>query len=218
MSWADVPNGSLEIARAIMEAVRAKDPGTHDHCVRVSRGSRLLAKAAGLSEVEQMNVEFVGLFHDIGKIGVPDHILFKPGKLTPEEMEIMKEHPRMSARILEPLAHLEFFRRLIPGVLHHHERYDGAGYPEGLKGEEIPLPARIVLIADTFDAMTADRAYRKGLPAEVAYKELRDHAGRQFDPHLVKIYLEAKPMWNEKDEAIFREMNELVLKNGRSVA
>lgn len=218
MSWADVPDGSLEIARAIMEAVRAKDPETHDHCVRVSRGSRLLARAAGLSLSEQTMIEFVGLFHDIGKIGVPDHILFKPGKLTPEEMEIMKEHPRMSAQILEPLAHMEFFRRLIPGVLHHHERYDGAGYPIGIKGDEIPLPARIVLIADTFDAMTADRAYRKGLPAEVAFKELRDHAGTQFDPHLVKIYLEAKPKWNEREDAVFREMNELVLKSNRSVA
>ncbi len=218
MSWTDVPEGALEIARTIMAAVRARDRETHDHCVRVSRGARHLAKAAGLSDFEQMVVEFVGLFHDIGKIGVPDHILLKPGKLTPEEMEIMKEHPRLSARILEPLAHIEFFGRLIPGVLHHHERYDGAGYPEGVKGDAIPLPARIVLIADTFDAMTADRAYRKGLPAEVAYKELRDFAGSQFDPHLVKIYLEAKPKWNERDEAVFRDMNELVLKGNRTAA
>lgn len=197
-----------------MEAVRAKDPETHDHCVRVSRGSRLLAKAAGLSDRDQMIVEFVGLFHDIGKVGVPDYILFKPGKLTEAEMDIMKEHPRLSAKILEPLAHIGFFGQLIPGVLHHHERYDGAGYPEGLKAEEIPLPARIVLVADTFDAMTADRAYRKGLPAEVAYKELQTHAGRQFDPHLVKVYLEAHPKWGPKEEAVFRDMNELVLKAG----
>ena len=160
-----------------MEMVRVKDHATYEHCIRVSRGARLLARAAGLNELEQKTVEFAGLFHDIGKIGIPDSILNKPSRLTPDEMDIMKDHPEMSVQILEPLAHLDFYFRLIPGVRHHHEWYDGRGYPRGVKGDQIPLAARLVLIADTFDAITADRAYRKGRPAEAAYSELYDWAG-----------------------------------------
>ena len=212
MSWTDIPTWSLAVANSIMEAVRAKDEETYLHCVRVSRGSRLLAKAAGLNELDQKIAEFAGLFHDIGKIGVPDAILFKPAKLTPEEFKVMMDHPEKSVQILEPLAHLDFFHRLIPGVRHHHERYDGMGYPVGVKGDKIPLASRIVLVADTYDAMTADRAYRKGRPAEVAYKELLDYAGRQFDPHLVKVFLEAHPTWGPQDQKIFADMNHTVLK------
>jgi putative nucleotidyltransferase with HDIG domain len=212
MSWTDIPSWSLDASKSIMEAVRMKDAETFYHCVRVSRGSRLLAKAAGLNELDQKIAEFAGLFHDIGKIGIPDSILNKPARLTPEEMDVMKDHPEMSVQILEPLAHLDFFYRLLPGVRHHHEWYDGRGYPHGVKGDQIPLSARLVLIADTFDAITADRVYRKGRPPEAAYKELFDWAGTQFDPYLVKIYLEAQPTWSAKDNEIFKDMNHLVLK------
>lgn len=212
MAWTDIPTWSLDVAKTIMETVRVKDPATYEHCIRVSRGSRLLARAAGLDEHDQKIVEFAGLFHDIGKIGVPDDILLKPAKLTEEEFAVMKSHPEKSVQILMPLAHIEFYKRLLPGVLHHHERYDGRGYPANIEGDAIPLASRMILVADTYDAMTADRAYRRGLAPEVAYKELADFAGRQFDPHLVKIFLEAHPRWKDGDYKIFEEMNNEVLK------
>lgn len=195
-----------------MLTVRAKDPATHDHCVRVSKGSRILARAAGLDEYQQRLCEFAGLFHDIGKIGVPDNILNKPGKLTDQEFDVMKSHPEVSVQILEPLAKVAFYQNLIPGVLHHHERFDGKGYPDGVMGENIPLEARVILVADTYDAMTSTRAYRKGLPPEVAYKELKEFAGRQFDPKLVDVFLSVHPRWSEKDNKIFEEMKNTVLK------
>jgi putative nucleotidyltransferase with HDIG domain len=195
-----------------METVRMKDEATYLHCIRVSRGSRLLAKAAGLNEFEQKIVEFAGLFHDIGKVGIPDSVLNKPAKLTEDEYKIMQSHPDLSVQILQPLSQIRFFQMIIPGVKHHHERYDGKGYPVGVFGEEIPLASRMILVADTYDAMTADRVYRKGLSKEVAYKELQDFAGRQFDPRLVKIFLEAHPTWKEPDQKIFEEMNETVLR------
>jgi putative nucleotidyltransferase with HDIG domain len=196
-----------------MEAVRMRDADTYSHCIRVSGGSRLLAKAAGLNEVDQKLAEFAGLFHDIGKIGIPDKILNKPTKLTEAEMAVMKNHPELSVKILEPLAHLDFYKQLIPGVRFHHEWFDGRGYPHGVIGENIPLAARIVLIADTFDAMTITRPYRKGRPAEVAYKELDAFAGRQFDPQLVKIYLQAHPTWSKQESLVLQEMHQTVLKS-----
>lgn len=195
-----------------MESVKAKDLATYEHCIRVSRNARLLARAAGLDEMDQKVIEFAGLFHDIGKIGVPDDILLKPAKLTEHEFSVMKTHPEKSVQILTPLSGIEFYKRLIPGVLHHHERFDGKGYPHCIKGEEIPLEARLILVVDTFDAMTATRAYRKGLPAEVADKELLDFAGRQFDPQLVKIFVEARQTWTEADMKLFAEMDNDVLK------
>ena len=208
----EIPAWALDVVRAIMETVKVKDELTYSHCIRVSRGARLLAKAAGLSENDQRIVEFAGLFHDIGKIGVPDAILNKPDRLTPEEYEIMKQHPEMSAQILKPLLGIEFFRELIPGVLHHHERFEGGGYPQSVMGEKIPLEARIILVADTYDAMTENRTYRKGLPTERVYQELKTHSGRQFDPRLVAIFLAAHPTWGPQDYRIFEETNQTVLK------
>jgi HD-GYP domain-containing protein (c-di-GMP phosphodiesterase class II) len=213
LSRNDIPAWALTATQSIMEMVKVKDEATYDHCIRVSRSSRLLAKAAGLSEMDQKIVEFSGLFHDVGKVGIPDGILLKPAKLTEEEFKIMQTHPHKSVQIIQPLAdEVDFFRRIVPGVLHHHERFDGRGYPEGVMGEEIPLAARLILIADTFDAMTATRAYRAGLPKEVAYKELKDFAGRQFDPRLVAIFLRAQPTWSVRDMVVFEEMNHTVLK------
>lgn len=175
--------------------------------------AKLLARAAGLNEFDTRIVEYAGLFHDIGKVGVPDGILLKPAKLTDEEYEIMKSHPVLSVKILEPVSHLEFFAKTIPGVRFHHERFDGRGYPEGVKGEDIPLESRIILVVDTFDAMTWSRPYRKGLPYEVAYKELQDFAGRQFDPKLVEIFNAAHPHWKMRDLKTFSEVNNSVLAN-----
>jgi putative nucleotidyltransferase with HDIG domain len=210
---ADIPEWAVAIASKLMAQTRQRDYETYMHCVRVSRSSRLLAQAAGMNELDQKIIEFAGLFHDIGKVHVPLEILNKPAKLTAEEFDVMKEHPELSVEMLEPLKGLEFFRRLIPGVLHHHERFDGAGYPAKMEGEDIPLIARMILVVDTYDAMTADRAYRKGLPMERAYAELKEFAGRQFDPQMVKIFLDAHPFWIRRDEAkIFDEMNGTVLK------
>ncbi len=207
----DLPNWSIEIAQSIMATVKTKDIETFEHCVRVSRMSRLLSDAAGLSATDSRVVEYAGLFHDIGKVGVPDSILMKPAKLTDHEYEVMKSHPVLSVEILKPISHVEFFSQTLPGVRHHHERYDGRGYPDGLMGEKIPLASRIILVVDTFDAMTWSRPYRKGLPWEVAYKELLEFSGRQFDPKLVEVFLKAHPLWNPRDQAIFSEVNNGVL-------
>jgi putative nucleotidyltransferase with HDIG domain len=207
----DIPSWALAAAQAIMQTVLIKDVETFQHCVRVGHNSRLLAQAAGLNEYEQRLAEFAGLFHDIGKIGVPESILNKPSKLNDQEYEIMKSHPEMSVQILEPLKSLPFFAELIPGILHHHERIDGRGYPFKKNGDDIPLEARIILIADTFDAMTADRVYRKGLPIERAQKELIDFSGTQFDAQLVSVFNQALPFWKKLSERRSEAPNGLAL-------
>ena len=207
----DIPAWSIEIAQSIMLKVKEKDSETFDHCVRVSRMSRLLAEAAGLPEEDCRVIEYAGLFHDIGKVGVPDEILMKPAKLTDSEYEIMKSHPVLSVEILKPISHVEFFAKTLPGVRHHHERYDGRGYPDGLMGEKIPLASRVILVVDTFDAMTWSRPYRKGLPAAVAYKELKEFAGRQFDPRMVEIFLKVHPNWNIGNDSLFTEVGSTIL-------
>ena len=199
MAWNDIPDWALAKTQEIMAKVLEKDPETYWHCVRVGRGAKLLAEAAGLNEYECKVIETSGLFHDVGKVGVPSEILLKPAKLTEEEYKVMMSHPGMSVELIKPLFHLQFFKDMEAGVLHHHERIDGKGYPFQLEGDEIPLSARIILIVDTFDAMTVDRAYRKGLTPEVAFQELQTFAGRQFDAQLVKLFVEAKPFWAKRE-------------------
>lgn len=202
----DLPEWAIQVAEALLKTVKERDPYTYGHCRRVSRNGRLFAKAAGLSEKEQRIVEYACLFHDLGKLGIPDAILLKPGRLTPKEEQIMRSHPVRSAEIIQPLSHtLELFKKTLPGILHHHERIDGAGYPNGLVGDKIPLAARLMVIVDTFDAMTTTRPYRKGLPFEVAYKELVTFSGRQFDAQLVKIFLKAHPQWGDFEAEITEE-------------
>ncbi len=205
LAWSEVPEWAQSVARTLLQALRERDPYTYGHCRRVARQARLLARAAGLNEYQQQVVEFSSLFHDLGKMGIPDSILLKPGRLTPEEEDIMRGHPVKSAEIVQPLANIGFFKDLIPGIRHHHERVDGRGYPDNLTGDAIPLTARLILISDTFDAMTTTRPYRKGLPFEVAYKELQTFAGRQFDPKLVEVFLQAHPTWGQLEEEITEE-------------
>jgi HD-GYP domain-containing protein (c-di-GMP phosphodiesterase class II) len=201
----DVPDWAQYVSKTLMQAMRERDPYTYGHCRRVSRTARLLAEAAGLSETEQQIIEYSSMFHDLGKLGIPDTILLKPGRLTPEEEAVMRSHPLKSAEVIEPLQSVPFFRATLPGIRHHHERIDGGGYPYGISGDQIPLTARIILIADTFDAMTTTRPYRKGLAFEIAYKELQTFAGRQFDPQLVKVFLQAHPKWDAHEEEITEE-------------
>jgi HD-GYP domain-containing protein (c-di-GMP phosphodiesterase class II) len=145
------------------------------------------------------------MFHDLGKVGIPDAILLKAGKLTAAEEAVMRAHPIMSEKIVAPLASIPFFRATLPGIRHHHERMDGEGYPDRIRGSQIPLIARVILIADTYDAMTTNRPYRNGMSDEIAYKELKTFAGRQFDSQLVKIFCQSHPHWAKLEDDITAE-------------
>lgn len=168
---------------ALSQAIDAKDGFTRGHADRVSRIAGALAREMGISEKQIEQIELAGLLHDIGKIGVEDRILMKPARLDDEERELMKRHTVYGASILEPSTAL---RPLVPIVLHHHENYDGSGYPEGLKGEEIPLGSRILIVADAYEAMTSDRVYRKAIGHERAMEQLSKYKGIQFDPRVVR--------------------------------
>ena len=184
--FADVHGLMMGLLHSLTSAVDAKDAYTCGHSERVALLSRHLAKNIKLLDAEVERIYMAGLLHDVGKIGVPEAVLQKPGKLTPEEFDQMKKHPEIGARIL---ADIKQIRDIIPGVLHHHERYDGKGYPAGLAGEAIPLMGRILCLADCFDAMTSNRTYRKALPLEVALTEIRRCSGTQFDPGLAEAFL-----------------------------
>ncbi|MDD4066849.1 MAG: HD-GYP domain-containing protein [Clostridia bacterium] len=181
---ADAYMGTVEALRI---AVDAKDTYTKGHSDRVAFYSKLIAKEIGISEEEQERIYIGGLFHDIGKIGVPDAILQKQDKLTDDEYSEIKNHTLIGAQIINAAT---IFEDIIPIVKYHHERFDGKGYPGKLIGEEIPLYARIVTIADAFDAMTSDRQYRKGLLIDVAKDELIKNAGTQFDGNLARKFVE----------------------------
>ena len=171
---------------ALLAAVEARDGYTGDHSRAVVDHAVAVARALGLPEREVVEVEHVALLHDVGKIGIPDAILHKPASLTDEEWSVMREHPTIGARVVSCLPGLE---RLVPGIRAEHERWDGAGYPDGLRGEQIPLASRIVFACDAYHAMTSDRPYRKALPTEVAIEELRSQSGRQFCPRVVDALL-----------------------------
>lgn len=198
----EVPFWAAALANSLLEALKERDPYTYGHSRRVARNARLLAKASGLNYLEQKIIEYASIFHDLGKISIPDSILNKPGRLDPKEEEVMRSHPVKSVEIVKPLTEIPFFKSTIAGIQSHHERVDGRGYPDGIPGDQIPLPARIIVIADTFDAMTTTRPYRRGLPFEVAYNELKLFSGRQFDEQLVKVFLQAHPKWQQHDEEI----------------
>lgn len=167
-------------------ALEESDQYTRGHSERVSLYSRMIAEAMELTPAEIETVVLAARVHDIGKIGIPTDMLNKPGRLTKDEVEVFREHPEKGRRILMPVP---FLRELVEGAYTHHESWDGSGYPRGLKEEEIPRLGRIVSIADAFDAMTSDRAYRKALPHEAAVAELERCAGTQFDPHIVDVFL-----------------------------
>lgn len=199
-SWGNIPDWAYEAAKSLMASLNAVDPMTYQHCVRVGEMSRKLARDAGLNEYEQKLSEFAGLFHDIGKIGISQDIISKPGKLDPKELDIMRSHPVISEDIIRPLAAAApFFHQIMPAVRGHHERMDGDGYPDKIAGEKIPLLARVILVVDTYDAMSQTRAYRKGLPDEIVYAEIKRCAGTQFDPQLVRIFLQAHATWKTQE-------------------
>ncbi len=189
MLFEDVHGLMMGLLHSLTSAVDAKDSYTCGHSERVALLSRHLAQEIHLGEHQVEQIYMAGLLHDVGKIGVPESVLQKAGRLTVEEFEQMKKHVRIGAGILSDVKQV---KALIPGVLHHHERYDGKGYPDGLSGEGIPLMGRIICLADCFDAMTSSRTYRRALPLEVALCEIRRCSGTQFDPFLAESFLRTR--------------------------
>ena len=175
------------VIQTIAEAIDAKDTYTNGHSGRVADYSREIAKRYGYSEQKQKDIYMMGLLHDVGKIGVPDAVINKPAKLNDEEYELIKNHPVMGARILKNIKEMP---SLATGARWHHERYDGKGYPDGLSGSEIPEEARIIAVADAYDAMSSRRSYREPLPQGVVREEIMKGKGTQFDPEFAQIMLE----------------------------
>ncbi len=182
----EIQKMTFQAITVIANTIDAKDEYTKGHSQRVSEYSYALAKELGLEEKEAQNIRNIALLHDIGKIGVPDSVLNKPGKLTDSEYEIMKQHPIVGADILKDI-------KMIPGLdigaKYHHERYDGKGYPSGLKGEDIPFIARIICVADAYDAMSSNRVYRKRFSEEKILEELERSRGTQFDPQIAEAFI-----------------------------
>ncbi len=177
----------LESVETLRYTVEAKDPYTRGHSDRVSAYSVLIGKKLGLSDADIEKLRIGGLFHDIGKIGISDNILLKEGKLTDDEYAKIKEHPLIGVKILQ---NARLFQDFLDIVKHHHERFDGKGYPDNLQGENIPYLARITAVADTFDAMTSKRSYRNALPLEVVRNEMETCSGTQFDPNIINVFLQ----------------------------
>ncbi|MBE6908582.1 MAG: response regulator [Ruminococcaceae bacterium] len=178
---------SLHVVQTLAEAIDAKDTYTNGHSGRVATYSREIARRAGFSEKRQSDIYMMGLLHDVGKIGVPDAVINKPASLSDEEWELVKNHPVMGARILKNIKEMP---ELTIGARWHHEKYDGSGYPDGLSGTDIPEEARIIAIADAYDAMTSRRSYRDVLPQGVVCEELEKGKGKQFDPDFARIMLD----------------------------
>ncbi|MCR4780634.1 MAG: response regulator [Ruminiclostridium sp.] len=189
----------LHVVKSLADAIDAKDTYTNGHSGRVAEYSREIAMRAGYTEQAQDNIYMIGLLHDVGKIGVPDAVINKPARLTDEEFELIKTHPVKGARILENIKEMP---KLSVGARWHHERYGGGGYPDGLSGEDIPEEARIIAVADAYDAMTSRRSYRDVLPQEKVRAEIEKGRGTQFDPRFADIML------NMIDEDVGYDMKE----------
>lgn len=198
----------MESIQTLRYTVEAKDTYTRGHSDRVSEYSVLIGEALGLPEDDIKKLKLGGLFHDIGKIGVPDSILQKEGKLSDDEYSEIKNHPSIGAHILSTAS---IFQDILPIVKHHHERYDGKGYPSQLAGENIPYLARITAVADTFDAMTTKRSYRDSLPLDYVISEFERCKGTQFDPKIADVFLDILKNHYDKLKAIQEKYKEAVL-------
>ncbi|HEX8616614.1 MAG TPA: HD domain-containing phosphohydrolase, partial [Thermoanaerobaculia bacterium] len=178
----------LNAVRMLAAAIDAKDPYTRGHSERVARYSIGIGKNLSLPEAEMRNLRVSALLHDVGKIGIDDRILRKPGALSEDEFEVMKQHPAKGAAIMSGVAQLI---DIVPGMKYHHEKWSGGGYPDGLEGEQIPMQARIVAIADTFDAMTTNRPYQKAMELNYVVEKIKSFAGSRFDPRVVEAFVTA---------------------------
>ncbi|MBW1645077.1 MAG: response regulator [Deltaproteobacteria bacterium] len=183
---AELNNSVIQSVGALIMAIEEKDVYTRGHSHRVALYSSLLARTMNLTQDEKKDLEYAALLHDVGKIGISEYILNKPGKLDNVEYEIIKSHPSKGVKILEPMS---FLQHLLPTIEAHHERFDGRGYPNGLAGEQIPPLARIIAVCDSYDAMTSERSYRQPLAREAALTEIKKCAGSQFDPEVVKAFV-----------------------------
>ncbi len=204
--YEDLEMSYFSTVKALARAIEVKDPYTYGHSEKVTEYSIAIAGQMELSEWELRNIKYAAALHDIGKIGIARKVLNKPGALSEEEFLHVKTHPQLGDSIIEPVTFLQGPRLII---LHHHERYDGKGYPDGLRGDEIPLGARILSVADSYEAMMSDRPYRKALPISEAIKELDINAGTQFDPVVVKAFLEVlrRGEFPEKQEPADEDMS-----------
>jgi HD-GYP domain-containing protein (c-di-GMP phosphodiesterase class II) len=183
--YRDLERFVMNMVKSLVNAIEAKDIYTRGHSERVNRYSLLMADRLGLDEEQKECLNWASILHDIGKIGIPEAILNKPASLNEEEFRIIQEHSKKGSDILEPLEQLS---DSLPAILHHHERYDGEGYSDGLKGKDIPLLARIISIADTYDAINSNRAYRIRKSPSEALDILEQAAGSQLDPQLVEVF------------------------------
>ncbi len=188
-AYGDLKKAYLDSVKVLAEAIDAKDPYTRGHSDRVRRMSLRIAVSLGFTEERMEILEYGALLHDIGKIGIKDEILRKPGPLSPEEYRMIQEHPLIGAKIVEGI---DFFKDKIAMIRNHHEHFDGKGYPDGLAGEAIPLEARLIAVPDAFDAMASSRPHRGSMPTEHILVEMEKHKGKQFDPRILKIFLQEK--------------------------
>jgi len=204
----------LNMTLALADAIEQRDQYTGEHVLRVVRYSVMIGGALGLAKAEGDALRLSAILHDIGKIGVADSILRKPGRLSEEEFSTIRGHPTIGGRILDHMG--QQLADVIPGVRHHHERIDGHGYPDGLHGDQIPQSARIIAVADAFDAMTTDRPYRPGLPVEAALQEIRINLDAQFDRDIGDAFLAAYgarpagPAAKEEIESVQQELRKLI--------
>lgn len=193
---------AMETVRALANAIDAKDNYTRGHSERVGWLAKFLGRALGLSQSDLQILEWAGLLHDVGKIGVSEHILNKPGVLSSEEMAEMQRHPRLSYEVLKPIASLE---AVLPGVLYHHENHDGTGYPEHIRGDEIPLIARVLHVVDIFDALTSTRSYRMQYSVDRALEMLAEGAGTVTDPHITEVFIRTFRQYMRESQADYHQ-------------
>jgi len=192
----------FSVLTSLARAVENKDLGTYGHSVRVSNYACRIAATLGLCEEDMMTLKSASMLHDIGKIGISDSILSKRGPLGEDEMRVIRSHPKKGVEILLPLKQ---FESLLPAILHHHEHYDGSGYPQGISGEDIPLFARIISVADAYDAILSDRPYRVATDDKKAVQELASCSGKQFDPLVISAFLDAV---RKQDDRVFSRQDE----------
>jgi len=184
----------INVVKSLVHAIEAKDYYTRGHSERVNRHCMMLADHLDMGKEERSALHWASILHDVGKIGIPEIILNKPEGLDDEEYGLIKSHSQKGFDILKPI---EQISDSLPGILHHHERYDGKGYPKGLKGQDIPFIARIISVADTFDALTSNRAYRPGISTKVAFEKMEQVSGRQLDSDLWSLF---RKVYQEQDD------------------